>query len=127
MLVLSHRQPLEDAMKFALSFVNKFAQVIVAVLGCFDRVIFKGYLPFWDDKHLNDFVDYTLKMRRKDFLPWLEQHSQMLVDHAQTLAADAGRPYEFKQGKFRKEKFIQDLIRQDKITEGSHRRRRVVR
>lgn len=105
-------------MKFALSFVNKFAHVIVAVLGCFDRVIFKGYLAFWDDKRLNDFVDYTLKMRRKDFLPWLEQHSQMLVDHAKAMADQAGRLYEFKQGKFKKEKFIQELIRQDKITEG---------
>ncbi len=105
-------------MKFALSFVTKFAHVIVAILGCFDRVIFKGYLPFWDDKRLNDFVDYVLKMRRKDFLPWLEQHSQMLVQHAQKLAAEAGRPYEFKQGKFKKETFIQNLIRQDNITQG---------
>jgi hypothetical protein len=118
MLVLSHRQPLEDAMKFALSFLAKFSNVIVAIFGCFDRVILKGYLPFWDDKRLNDFVDYVLKMKRKDFIPLLEQYAQVLVDHAQTLANQAGRPYEFKQGKFKKEKYIQDIICRDRLTEG---------
>jgi hypothetical protein len=33
MLVLSDRQPLEDAMKFALSFLDKFADLIVTILG----------------------------------------------------------------------------------------------
>lgn len=105
-------------MKFALSFLNKFANVIVTILGCFDRVIFKGHLPFYDDKHLNDFVDFNLKMRRKDFLPWLEKHSQRLVDHGKTLAEQAGRPYVYRQGKFKKEKFIQELIRTDGLSEG---------
>ena len=36
-------------MKFAKRFVEKFALSIVAILSCFDRVIFKGYLPFGDD------------------------------------------------------------------------------
>jgi hypothetical protein len=118
MLVLSHRQLLEDAMKFALSFLTNFANVIVTLLNCFDRVIFKGHLPFWTDQHLNGFVDHTLKVRRKDFLPLLEGYAQQLVDHAQELANAAGRPYEFKQGKFKKEKFIQDLIYNDRLTEG---------
>jgi hypothetical protein len=118
MLVLSHRQPLEDAMKFAQSFCAKFCKVIVAILGCFDRVIFKGHLPFWGDKQLNDFVDFSLKIRRKDFIPLLEEYGQRLVDHAEAFAKDAGRTYEFKQGKFRKEKFIQDLIYEEGLTEG---------
>jgi len=90
-------------MKFASSFVSKFDQSIVTTLNCFDRVIFKGHLPFWDDKRLNEFVDYTLKIKRKDFLPRLAEESQRLVDHAQTLAAESGRPYVYRQGKFKKE------------------------
>lgn len=105
-------------MKFALSFVAKFSNLIVTILSCFDRVIFKGHLPFWDDKKVNDFVDFSLNIRRKDFLSWLKVHSQRLVDHAEALANQAGRPYEYKQGKFKKEKFIQELIRRDKLTEG---------
>jgi hypothetical protein len=48
MLVLSHRQLLEDAMKFALSFLNKFAEAIVAILGCFDRVTVVPIIPVSD-------------------------------------------------------------------------------
>ena len=118
MLVLSDTQQLEDAMKFALSFVAKFSSLIVTILNCFDRVIFKGHLPFWTDKQVNDFVDFQLNIKRKDFLPLLEQSAQQLVDHAQAIADQAGRPYLFKQGKFKKEKFIQDLIDQDRVCEG---------
>ncbi len=48
----------------------------------------------------------VLKIRRKDFLPMLEGLSDKLVDHAQALAEAAGRPYEYHQGKFRKENYI---------------------
>ena len=79
-------------MKFAKGFLEKFQILIVAVLSCFDRVIFKGYLPFGNEAHLNNSVDYQLKMRRMDFLPWLEELSQSLVDHAQQMAHQQGRP-----------------------------------
>ena len=105
-------------MGFARQFVEKFLRSIVAILSCFDRVIFKGHLPFGGDAHLNSYVDGVLKMRRKDFLPWLERHSQTLVEQAQTLAGRHGRPYEYRAGKFSKEKFIHDLIRRDGLREG---------
>ena len=117
-MVFSHGHQPEDAMKFATRFLKKFAVSIIAVLSCFDRVIFKGYLPFWGEAYLNSWVDYSLRIKRKDFLPLLEQHSQTLVGHAKSLAQRAGRPYEYRQGKFKKDKFIQALIRQDQLTEG---------
>ena len=46
-------------------FVN-FASSIIAVLGCHDRLIFKGHLPFSDEVRLNRFVDHTLRIKRKD-------------------------------------------------------------
>src|SRR4051812_17430114 len=95
------REP--NAMNTTNAFVSKFATAIVAVLSCFDRVIFKGYLPFGDDAHLNRFVDHTLRMRRKDFLPFLEQKSNDLVAHAQNLAQQHGAPYHYLQGRHRKE------------------------
>ena len=58
-------------MKPTNPFLTKFATSIVAVLCCFDRVIFKGHLPFGSDAHLNRFVDRVLQMPRKDFLPCL--------------------------------------------------------
>lgn len=100
------------------AFVKKFATHIIAVLGCFDRVILQGHLPFGGDDHLNAFVDHVLKIRRKDFIPMLEKHSHEMVDHAKLMAAEAGRPYEYHQGKFRKEAYIQNIIRRDAISEG---------
>ncbi len=67
-------------------FEERFASSIVSSLGSFDRVIFKGYLPFGGDAQLNVFVDQGLKMRRMDFLPFVEQQSQALVDHAKAMA-----------------------------------------
>jgi hypothetical protein len=99
-------------------FVKKFTHLIIGTLSCFDRVIFKGHLPFGGDAHLNSFVDSVLRMRRKDFIPMLEKLSHKLVDHAKTLAQQAGRPYEYRQGKFRKESLIQNMIRRDGVREG---------
>ena len=57
-------------------------------------------------------------MRRKDFLPWLEGHSQLLVDHGKQLAEKYHRPYEYRQGKVDKEKLIKGIIRRDALDMG---------
>lgn len=46
----------EHTLKFASRLLNQFA----GVLSCFDRVIFKGYLPFHSEQYLNSWVDYEL-------------------------------------------------------------------
>ena len=55
-------------MKTLSRFVTKFTHLIVAVLSCFDRVIFKGHLAINRADELQRFVDYVLKLRRADFL-----------------------------------------------------------
>lgn len=105
-------------MKFAIRFLSSFSSLVSCVLSCFDRVIFKGYLPFHSEGYLNSWVDYTLQMRRTDFIKQLDQKSQELVDHAKALAEKAGRPYEYRQGWFRKERFIQNIAQRDAVTEG---------
>jgi hypothetical protein len=76
-----------------LHFTQEFAPAILAGLDCYDRLIFKGHLPFGGDGHLNAFVDGVLSMRRKDFIPFVEQHAQTPLDSAKKAAADAGAPY----------------------------------
>lgn len=88
------------------------------VLSCFDRVIFKGYLPFHGDAELNSWVDHGLRVRRKDFLQHLESRSDELVKHAKDMADAAGRPYEYHQGYFQKDAYIQKLLTTDPVTEG---------
>src|SRR5881397_3444991 len=101
-----------NAMKPTNPFLTKFAASIVAVLCCFDRVIFKGHLPFGGDAQLNRFVNFVLKMRRKDFPDWCQQRSDELVAHAMAFATEHDAPYVYLQGRHRKEDLVQQTIRQ---------------
>jgi len=93
-------------------FVTKFTSLIVAVLSCFDRVIFKGYLPITNGPALEGFVDHVLKIRRKDFMDFAEEQSEILVNFAKRLAQEASAEYHFLQGKTRKDKLVDQLLRQ---------------
>lgn len=108
----------QNAMSTNSRFTQKFADSIVNVLGCFDRVIFKGYLPFGNDVQLNGFVDYRLRIRRKDFLPMVESLSQTLVDDAKATAAAAGAPYQYFEGRRRKEDLIHKILKERPLQEG---------
>ena len=105
-------------MKTLSRFVTKFTNLIVAVLSCFDRVIFKGHLPINNGKALEGFVDHVLKICRKDFMAFAEKSSQALVDHAQRVAQEAGAEYRFLQGHHRKDKRVDEILRQRPILEG---------
>jgi hypothetical protein len=90
----------------------------MGTLGCFDRVIFKGYLPFGDDAYLNRFVDAVLHQRRKDFYDALGPQSEALVAHARRQAEQAGAPYHYLQGPHDKAKLIDQIIRERQVTDG---------
>ena len=79
-------------MQFAKRFLAQFSSLIVTRLSCFDRVIFKGYLPFHSEGERNSWVDYGLRIRRTDFIKQLDQRSEQLVDHARAMARNVGRP-----------------------------------
>src|SRR5271167_2466991 len=110
--------PGQNAMGTNPHFTQKFADAIVNVLGCSDRVIFKGHLPFGNDAHLNAFVDSVICIRRKDFLPMVEQLSQSLVDHGKATASAAGAPYEYFEGHRRKDDLVRKLLQKRPISEG---------
>jgi len=98
-------------MKTLSRFVIKFTKLIVAVLSCFDRVIFKGYLPITNGPAFEGFVDYVLKIRRCDFMAFAEEQSKTLVDYAKRLAQQAGAEYRFLQGHHRKDKLVEEILR----------------
>src|SRR5579872_7282139 len=101
--------PKENAMKSLSRFVSKFTSLIVAVLSCFDRVIFKGYLPITNGAALERFVDHVLKIRRCDFMRFAEERSETVVNYAKSLAQEAGAEYRFLQGFHRKEKLVDEI------------------
>ena len=106
-------------MKTLSRFVTKFTSLIVAVLSCFDRVIFKGHLALAAPSQLEAFVDCVLKVRRTDFIKTMApQYSDRLIQHAQDQAQKAGRTYEYRTGQFRKDEWAQGLIHDQAISEG---------
>ncbi|HMB03776.1 MAG TPA: hypothetical protein VKP69_08550, partial [Isosphaeraceae bacterium] len=106
-------------MKTLSRFVAKFTILIVAVLSCFDRVIFKGHLALAAPCELEYFVDRVLKVRRSAFMKMLApQYSDPMVQHAQDWAQKVGRTYEYRTGQFRKDEWAQILIRDQGISKG---------
>jgi hypothetical protein len=105
-------------MKTLSRFVTKFTNLIVAVLSCFDRVIFKGHLPINNGKALEGFVDHVLKIRRCDFMAFAQEKSEALVEYAKRMAEEAGAEYHYLQGKVRKDKLVDDILRKRPIIEG---------
>src|SRR3974377_1549324 len=110
--------PEENAVKTLPRFAVKFTSLIVAVLSCFDRVIFKGYLTITNGPALEGFVDHVLKIRRKDFMDFAEKQSEPLVNFAKRLAQEAGAEYHYLQGAHRKDKLVDKLLRQRPISDG---------
>jgi hypothetical protein len=98
-------------MKTLSRLVAKFTDLIVAVLSCFDRVIFKGHLPISHGPALEGFVDHVLKIRRCDFMAFVERQSETLVDRAKRAAEAAGVEYRFLQGSHRKDNLVDEILR----------------
>jgi hypothetical protein len=99
--------------------VAKFSSLLVWVLSCFDRVIFKGHLPISRPREFEKFVDYHLKMRRCDFLKTTApQWSERIVEHAKDYAEQHGRLFEYRQGEVDKDAWAKEQLRQHHVREG---------
>ena len=91
-------------------FLSKHSSSVVSTLSCYDRVILKGYLPFTNEPALNSFVDYGLKIKRKDFIPFAEQTAETLVEHAKAAAREAKDEYRHLPGKHNKEALAKQAL-----------------
>ena len=67
------------------SFLQKHEDKINGVLSCFDRVIFKGYLPFQHPKALSIFL-YGKKLLYKQVKDFSKKQAEVLKAHAQKIA-----------------------------------------
>lgn len=99
------------------TFVDKYSDRITGVISCFDRMVFKGYLPIgWADAMESLLGRQGLLI--KDFGKFVEQQSERLKDHAEQLAAKQGRPFEYINGKLRKDDYAKEIAKRDGITQG---------
>lgn len=114
MMVLSHRHLQESAVK---KFIDQYSSRITGVLSCFDRILFKGYLPLgWPAAMEGLLARRGLKI--KDFKSFVMTQSDRIKQHAERCAQQAGRPFLYLNGRVRKEDFARDIARRDGITQG---------
>jgi len=66
------------------SFIAKHADQIIGVLSCFDRLIFKGYLPFSHPKGMEAFLAQR-GILLKNFRTLALEQSAAIKEHARTL------------------------------------------
>ena len=90
---------------------------IGGTLSCFDRVIFKGHLPISHPRGLENFFSSWLGAKLMEFKEVALHFAGRLKEHAQVVARQAGRPYQYLNRPLSKE----DLARQIAARDGVHR------
>jgi hypothetical protein len=99
------------------SFLHQHADKITGCLFCPDRLIFKGYLSISYPLGMEGFLaDRGILL--KDFKEFGPQQATRLKEHAQALAAQAGRTFCFLERKIRKEERARQIAEHQGITEG---------
>jgi hypothetical protein len=104
----------ESAMKH---FLAKFADSILCVLGCFDRLLFKGYLPIAHPTSMEHWLD-SQGILLKDFKRVGITQSDMVGLHATSYAQKAARLYLYLRRPPRKDDEARRIAEQDGIREG---------
>ena len=100
-------------------FLVSFASLIVWKLSCFDRVIFRGHLSISRVSRFEAWVDYVLKIRRKDYLSLDGKRlSKRLVGWAKTMCEREGRPFVFDRRVKGKDEWAMRQLSESPITAG---------
>jgi hypothetical protein len=97
------------------TFVAKHAAKIRGTLCCFDRVLFRGYLPLMSGWAMAEFLR-SKRIERLTLKPFLLEQAERIKKHAGVMASQTGRPYQYLSEPARKE----DLAR-DSGTRSPHR------
>lgn len=98
-------------------FVAKYSEMVTGVISCFDRILFKGYLPLgWGDSMEGFLAQQGLRI--KDFGSFVQRQSQRLAEHAQGLAERSGRQSIYLNGPHRKEALAKQIIEDEGISQG---------
>lgn len=99
-------------------FVSQYNERITGVLSCFDRVVFKGYLPLGWPGAMEQLLSRQ-GLLIKDFKQFVMQHSERIKQHAEAVAARAGRPFEYlPDSSVRKEDRARQIAEADGVTQG---------
>jgi hypothetical protein len=100
-----------------LSFLSKHADKITASLSCFDRLLFRGYLPFCHPKGLEGFLAQQ-NLLLKDFSAYAPKVSERLKAHVRHLVEQAGGTFTHLPKKIRMEERARQLAQDQGLREG---------
>ena len=98
-------------------FIEQHADRISGTLGCFERVLFRGYLPIMSGAAMATFLK-SRDVMRETLKAFLLEQAERLKRHAQDLCTQTGRPYEYLSHAARKEDLARKIAERDEITEG---------
>lgn len=98
-------------------FIDKHTRKITGTIACFDRILFKGYLPISWAESMERFM-YGQGLLLKDFKRFVSRHSESIKGHAKAMTEKSGRPYIHINGPIRKEDKARQIAIRDGITEG---------
>jgi hypothetical protein len=99
-------------------FLQQHEEKIQGVLSCFDRLIFKGYLPWVSYASAMEAFLSRHRILIKDFKPFVLAQAERIKKHARDIAAKAGRPYIHLNGGVRMEERARSMAQGDGITRG---------
>src|SRR5216684_152902 len=98
-------------------FICKHGEVIHGALSCFDRMLFRGYLPIMSGGAMADFLQ-AKGVHRWSLKTFLLTQAARLKKHAMQMAAAAGRPYQYLGQRTRKEDLARQIAERDGIGDG---------
>ena len=111
----SRRLRAEDAAMKA--FIDKYQNRIHGVLSCFDRMLFRGYLPIMSGWQMAQFFNNS-GIRFRELKTFLVENAERVKQHAVAVANKQGRPFQYLQEKIRKEELARQIAERDGIDQG---------
>jgi hypothetical protein len=99
------------------AFLRKHESKIHGVLSCFDRLIFRGYLPLSYAKGMEGFL-YRQNVLFKDFKHYAPKVSERLKEHVRQVVEQAGGAFRHLPKKERMEKEARRIAQEKGIAEG---------
>jgi len=98
-------------------FIVKHQDKITGMISCFDRIVFKGYLPISYAESMERFLNRR-GVLFKNFKHFTSLCSDTVTDHAKEAARKAGRPYIYLNAPVRKEERAREIAQRDGVTKG---------
>jgi hypothetical protein len=98
-------------------FVDRYEDRIHGVLSCFDRMLFRGYLPLMSGWAMAEYLN-SLDLRFSNLKSFLIENAQRAKEHAMAMAQRQNRPYQYLSGKIRMEDTAKEIAKRDGVSEG---------